>query len=192
MAASSTALLKRSVKRRSWQPGQQLPGLANQLVGFFILIPHLGQLTSMILSSITRLLLYMLDQVGSSFPREQPLQKKQTTAQPASFILPDYPTAPPRGAPGIDCLRQKHRQEYPAPPHCLRQQQHQRQYSLQEKQSLSCQSMHLARLRSRSVLLDRGLFHFVAKFRNGGFHILNREFLLIKVHFDLACIEEDF
>lgn len=51
------ARLNRSVERRSWQPGQHVPGFLNQLTGLVILIPHLGQVTVIILSSIFVILL---------------------------------------------------------------------------------------------------------------------------------------
>jgi hypothetical protein len=51
-SASSMERLNRSVEKRSWHPGQQFPGFLNQLTVFLILIPHLGQVTSITVSSI--------------------------------------------------------------------------------------------------------------------------------------------
>jgi hypothetical protein len=44
-SAASIAFLNRSVLKRSWQPGQQLPGFLNQLTVLLIFMPHLGQVT---------------------------------------------------------------------------------------------------------------------------------------------------
>ena len=51
-SAASMARRKRSVDSRSWQPGQQLPGFLNQLTVLVILMPHFGQVTVIVLSSI--------------------------------------------------------------------------------------------------------------------------------------------
>jgi hypothetical protein len=42
----------RSVEKRNWHPGQQLPGFLNQLALLVILTPHLGQVTVIVLSFI--------------------------------------------------------------------------------------------------------------------------------------------
>jgi hypothetical protein len=52
LSADSMARLNRSVDKRSWQPGQLVPGFLNQLTVLVILIPHLGQVTVIVLSSI--------------------------------------------------------------------------------------------------------------------------------------------
>jgi hypothetical protein len=51
-SASSIDRLNLSVPNRNWQPGQQLPGFLNQLAVLLIFTPHLGQVTSIALSSI--------------------------------------------------------------------------------------------------------------------------------------------
>ncbi len=49
---SSMARLNRSVAKRSWQPGQHVPGFLNQLAVLLIFMPHLGQVTVMTLSAL--------------------------------------------------------------------------------------------------------------------------------------------